>query len=109
MTEPKRFKKGKHTYTRWGHNFKEVRVDAPTSGPPPLSIDVDSQTAAGVYANLTLAHRSSDEIVLDFLFRPPGQTKARIRSRVVLSHLEAERVAKLLGRTVQEIKKGTAK
>jgi len=65
MTEPKKFKRGRHTYTKWGHNFKEVRIEGkpkPPSEPekPPVSMtfNVDAQTETGVYSNLTLVHRS---------------------------------------------------
>ena len=111
MTEPKRFKRGKHTYTRWGPNFKEVRVDGAKKDqcpsnqkPPPISVDIDANTAMGVYSNLTMVHRSATEVILDFVFLQPGQHRGRLRSRVILSPRQVKRVAELLSKTAEELK-----
>jgi hypothetical protein len=109
MTEPKKFQKGKHSYTRWGPNFKEVRVEGPKKesqglGPEAgnLTMDVDAITAMGVYSNFSVAHQSTDEVILDFGFVAPGQTRGRVRSRIVLSHPQVERLAQLLNQVLRE-------
>lgn len=111
MTEPKRFKRGKHTYTNWGHNFKEVRIEGkPKEKPaaPPqqtsLSIDIDSTTDMGVYSNLTMVHKSPTEVILDFIFLQPGRNRGRLRSRVILSPKQAKKLSALLEKSVQEDK-----
>ncbi len=110
MTEPKKFKKGKHTYTHWGPNFKEVRLEKPSKNvepqeSPSIAIDIDAVTALSVYSNFSIVHRSSEEVILDFLFLPHGRTRARVRSRVILSYRHVKKLAQLLNQTLNEIKR----
>ncbi|OVE75258.1 hypothetical protein BVX98_07905 [bacterium F11] len=103
MTEPKKFKKGKHSYVRYGPNFKEVRVEKenkttspPAPSPVSVSVDFDAQTAMGVYANMTMIHQSDSEVILDFVFIPPGQSRGRTRARVILPPKQAKKLASIL-------------
>jgi hypothetical protein len=113
MTEPKKFKRGKRSYTKWGPHFKEVKVDggpkpeaAQNQNKTPLTIDVDPTLECGVYSNVTLLHRSSEELILDFSFVPPGQSRGRVRSRVVVSLKGVQVLADLLKKAANEIKAG---
>ena len=112
MTEPKKFHRGKRTYTKWGANFKEVRVEggkkeeSPQAPPPStLTVDLDPLTETGVYSNLSAIHRTSDEVILDFVFLPPRQTRGRIRSRVVVPFQHVHKLAEMLKQVSDEIKK----
>ncbi|MCB4756869.1 MAG: DUF3467 domain-containing protein [Elusimicrobia bacterium] len=112
MTEPKRFKRGRRTYTKWGPNFKEVRVQGSTppegSLPPPstsVTIDLDPVTELGVYSNMSALFLSGEEVILDFVFLPPGQSRGRIRSRVVLPFPHVHRLADVLKKTSEDIKR----
>jgi hypothetical protein len=49
-----------------------------------------------VYANLARIAHSPADIVLDFAHLLPGETKARIRSRVVMTPLSAKLLVKAL-------------
>ncbi len=107
MTEFKKFSKGKHTYTKFGANFKEVRVEgkakeAPQDAAASMLMDVDPTIAQGVYSNVSVVHQSPDELVLDFIFLPPGQTRGRVRSRVVLPYKNAGELAKLLKKACED-------
>src|SRR4051812_21215671 len=99
MTEPKKFKKGKHSYTRWG-NFREVRVESAAKKDPAseqqVPVEMDSQVESGIYSNLTVVHQSPDEVVLDFCFQSPERKNPKVRSRVILSPGHAARLAKAL-------------
>lgn len=115
MTEPKRYTRGKHTYIHWG-KFKEVRVQGKSKerkSPPPtqetISLDLDGQTAMGVYSNFPMVHRSNDELILDFVFLPPGQRKGRIRSRVILPLQQAKKLSQVLEKAANEIKQQESK
>jgi hypothetical protein len=103
MTEPKKFKRGKHSYTRWGHNFKEVRIEGKKkeeipAHPEPgnITLHVESTMEPGVYSNVSAAHQTTDEVMLDFGFIPPGQMKGWIRSRVIVPHKHVHELAKML-------------
>lgn len=110
MTEPKRFNKGKHSYTRWGPNFKQVQVHGKKNKKPhpqpeevSLSVDLDDKDALGVYSNMTLVHRSSEEVVLDFVFLPPGSKKGKVQSRVVIPIKSVGKLSKLLKKSEEEV------
>jgi hypothetical protein len=111
MVEPKRFNRGKHSYTKWGSHFKEVRVPGKKkekeseAHPVQISIDLDFQTALGVYSNLTMVHRSKEEVILDFVFLAPGQKKGKVRSRVIVPLKSVGQLTKLLQNAAEEIKK----
>ena len=50
-----------------------------------LEIQLDDETAQGVYANLAVVNHTDAEFVIDFVFVPPQSPRARVRSRVVTS------------------------
>jgi hypothetical protein len=65
-----------------------------------IEIQVDDITAQGQYVNMVVATHSSSEFLLDFIFIPPGQTKARVRSRVLLAPEHAKRLRNLLAENI---------
>ena len=116
MTEPKKFTRGKHTYTRWGPNFKEVRLEKTVekqkvepAAPTSFSVDVDDATAQGVYSNTTLVHMSEEEVVLDFVYLFPGQGRGRVRSRVIIPLAHVGKLSTLLQQTSQLVKKNKSR
>jgi hypothetical protein len=42
--------------------------------------------AEGIYSNLAIINHSSSEFVLDFVSIMPGIPKAKVKSRIVLTH-----------------------
>ena len=66
-----------------------------------VQIDIDEQTAQGVYSNLTLSNFSREEFVLDFAFVQPLVPKGKIRSRVILSPKNAKRLVAMLEENIQ--------
>ena len=61
-----------------------------------LQIQLDEQTAQGVYVNLAIVQHSSSEFILDFVFINPGQPAAKVRSRVIMSPEHTKRLSKAL-------------
>jgi len=61
-----------------------------------LNIEIDEQTAHGIYSNLAVVNHSSSEFVLDFVNVMPGMSKAKVRSRVIISPEHAKRLLKAL-------------
>jgi hypothetical protein len=99
MTDIKKFKKGKHSYTRIG-NFREVRFGGKPSEEkapaPPVPLDIDAKTETGVYANASVVRNSREEIILDLAFIPPNSPKGRVLSRVFLSFKHAKKLSDML-------------
>ena len=92
--KPFKFSKKNREYTKWGKNFKEVRVlpktketDVPA---PALQTDMDEAAAQGLYCNLAVITHTDAEFLADFIFAPPGQRQARVNSRVILAPVMAK-------------------
>ena len=58
---------------------------------PEIKIEIDENTAQGVYANLAMIGHSEDEFIIDFIFLQPQNPKAKVRSRIVTSPGHAKR------------------
>jgi hypothetical protein len=65
----------------------------PKSSGPILELPADLET---VYANLARIAHSPADIVLDFAHLLPGEARAKIRSRVVMTPLSAKLLVKAL-------------
>lgn len=61
-----------------------------------LNIEIDEQTALGVYSNLAVVNHSSSEFVLDFINVMPGMPKAKVRSRIIVTPEHAKRLLRAL-------------
>lgn len=57
-----------------------------------LEIQVDEETAQGVYVNLAVVNYSDAEFTFDFIFIPPQAPRAKVRSRVITSPRHAKRI-----------------
>lgn len=57
-----------------------------------IQIQLDEEIAQGVYVNMAVVQHSHAEFVLDFIFIPPGQPKAKVRSRIILAPEHAKRL-----------------
>lgn len=66
-----------------------------------LEIDLDENTAQGLYSNLVVVNHSDTEFVLDFIYLQPMQPKAKVRSRIITSPKHAK---KLLGALAENLK-----
>ncbi|MBI4249164.1 MAG: DUF3467 domain-containing protein [Elusimicrobia bacterium] len=73
--------------------------------PPPLEIELDPLTAQGVYANLAVITHTEAEFVLDFIFVAPNQTKAKARSRIIVTPLQAKRFMAALAESIRGYEK----
>lgn len=61
-----------------------------------LQVQVDEETARGMYSNVVLLNHSENEFVLDFGFVAPGTQAAKIRARIVVTPRHAKRLLKAL-------------
>lgn len=61
-----------------------------------INIELDEQTAEGIYSNLAIINHSNTEFVLDFVNIMPGVPKAKVKSRIILTPQHAKRLVKAL-------------
>ncbi|HEX7409261.1 MAG TPA: DUF3467 domain-containing protein [Candidatus Binatia bacterium] len=76
-------------------------ADEPTPPQNQISIQIDADSATGVYSNLMMISHRKEEFVLDFLFVQPqrtaqGQAVANLRSRVITTPEHMKRILKAI-------------
>ncbi|MBR5864454.1 MAG: DUF3467 domain-containing protein [Alistipes sp.] len=57
-----------------------------------IDIDLSEEIAQGNYANLAIISHSTSEFVIDFATILPGLSKAKVKSRVILTPEHAKRL-----------------
>ena len=57
-----------------------------------INIELNEETAEGVYVNLAMIAHSSSEFVVDFIRLMPGVPKAKVKSRIVITPEHAKRL-----------------
>jgi hypothetical protein len=67
-----------------------------------LNIELNEETAFGVYSNLAIITHSPAEFVCDFVQMMPGMPKAKVRSRVIMTPENAKRLMKALMDNIQK-------
>ena len=69
---------------------------------PGLNIEINNETASGVYSNLAMINHSNSEFVVDFIQMMPGMPKAQVKSRIILTPQHAKRFLQALKENVQK-------
>jgi len=77
-------------------------IEKKQENPVQLEIQVDDNTAQGIYTNLAGITHSETEFIFDFLFIQPNQPKAKLRARIISSPIHTKRFLQAL---VENIKK----
>lgn len=67
-------------------------ADKDEKKPNQLNIELTEETAEGIYANLAMIAHSSSEFVIDFIRLMPGVSKAKVKSRIVITPEHAKRL-----------------
>ncbi len=106
---PKKFKKGKHSYTDWGGGVKEVRKVNEKEPKRSIQVKLDEETAMGQYANMASVSHSGEEFIIDFIFIPPGSKQAKVVSRIVTSPGHAKRLQEALKDNIARYEKKTGR
>jgi hypothetical protein len=65
-----------------------------------INIEIDEKVAEGIYSNLAIINHSASEFVLDFVSIMPGNPKAKVKSRIVLTPQHAKRFLKALNENI---------
>lgn len=66
-----------------------------------INIELDEQTAEGIYSNLAIINHSHSEFVVDFINMMPGVPKAKVKSRIILTPQHAKRFLGALAENIQ--------
>jgi len=66
-----------------------------------INIELDDKTAEGTYSNLAIINHSVSEFIVDFISVMPGQPKAKVKSRIILTPQHAKRLSKALAENVK--------
>ncbi len=66
-----------------------------------INIELDESTAEGIYSNLAIINHSVSEFVVDFIKVMPGNPKAKVKSRIILTPQHAKRFLKALNDNVK--------
>ena len=70
-----------------------------------INIELDDKTAEGTYSNLAIINHSVSEFIVDFVSVMPGQPKAKVKSRIILTPQHAKRLVKALAENVNRFEK----
>lgn len=57
-----------------------------------VQIELGEEVAQGTYSNLVVISHSSSEFVVDFIRMVPGVSKAKVKSRIILTPEHAKRL-----------------
>ena len=57
-----------------------------------IKIEIDEQTANGIYSNLAVISHSESEFVMDFIFFHPQNPKNKVRARIITSPAHAKKM-----------------
>jgi hypothetical protein len=67
-----------------------------------VNIELNEETALGIYSNLAIITHSPSEVVCDFVQMMPGMPKGKVRSRVIMTPVNAKRFMRALIDNVQK-------
>lgn len=70
-----------------------------------INIELDQETAQGIYSNLAIINHSQSEFVVDFVSIMPGVPKSKVKSRIVLTPQHAKRFLKAMHDNVARFEK----
>ncbi len=74
--------------------------DQKTNKEGQINIELDKDIAEGTYSNLAIINHSVSEFIVDFISVMPGQPKAKVKSRIILTPQHAKRLVKALADNV---------
>ena len=70
-----------------------------------INIELDENTAQGIYSNLAIINHSKSEFIVDFVSIMPGVPKSKVKSRIILTPQHAKRFLNALGDNVRRFEK----
>lgn len=68
---------------------------------PKIQLQMDDDTAQGVYANLVLINHTDSEFLIDFAFMQPATRRAKVRARIISSPRHVKRLLRALEKNLE--------
>lgn len=66
-----------------------------------INIELNEETASGVFSNLALINHSPTEFIVDFIQMMPGIPKAKVKSRIILTPQHAKRFLRAFSENIE--------
>ena len=67
-----------------------------------INIELNEDVASGIYSNLAIITHSNAEFVCDFVQMLPGLPKAQVKSRIIMTPVNAKRLMRALIENIQK-------
>ena len=67
-----------------------------------INIELNEEVASGIYSNLAIITHSNAEFICDFVQMLPGMPKAQVKSRIIMTPVNAKRLMKALIENIQK-------
>lgn len=67
-----------------------------------INIELNEEVASGIYSNLAIITHSNAEFVCDFVQLLPGLPKAQVKSRIIMTPVNAKRLMRALIENIQK-------
>jgi len=79
--------------------------------PVQINIQLDQETAQGIYSNIAVINHSPSEFILDFTRLLPGMQSAKVHARIIMTPQHAKMLANALEQNITkyEAANGTIK
>jgi hypothetical protein len=74
-----------------------------------IAIELDEKASEGIYSNFVLTSHTASEFVLDFARMLPGQKKAKVFSRIVMTPQSAKTLHMVLGNALGKFEESFGK
>lgn len=64
----------------------------PSKPPVQVKIELDPETAQGMYVNMAMVNHNEAEFTLDFIYVQPQEPKGKVRARIISSPKHTKRL-----------------
>ena len=82
--------------------LKKIKERLMSSRQPKINLELNEKEGEGVYSNLVVVAYSSAEFILDFARLLPGNPKAKIHSRIIMTPQHAKGLLKTLDANIKK-------
>ncbi|MBI4817605.1 MAG: DUF3467 domain-containing protein [Deltaproteobacteria bacterium] len=70
-----------------------------------IQVDLDPETAQGMYVNMAMVNHTDGEFTIDFIYVQPQAPKAKVRARIISSPRHTKRLLVALADAVEKFER----